>query len=167
MTTRRQPMTPLRQRLWEDLQLPNYSPSTIDSSLRCVADFARYFHSSPEPMGPEHGRTSQLFLLQEKQRAWSTVVQAVCALRFFSRVTLKRPGMLEYIAHLACGWPNCASGRSRTSTAPAWSGGSGKAKGSRIARSCSRRNYCHYYASIGSGTHRGRGSFRATPARAP
>ena len=99
MTTRRQPMTPLRQRLWEDMQIPNYSPSTIDSSLRCVTDFARYFHASPEHLGPEHARTSQLFLIQEKQRAWSTVVQAVCALRFFSRVTLKRPGMIEYIAH--------------------------------------------------------------------
>jgi site-specific recombinase XerD len=43
-------------------------------------------------------RTYQLFLVQEKQRAWPTVVQTVCALRFFSTGTLRRPMMLEYIA---------------------------------------------------------------------
>ena len=98
MTTRRQPMTPLRQRMWEDLQLRNYSEHTMRAYLHCVADFARHFGTSPEHLGPEQVRLYQLFLIQEKQRAWPTVVQAVCALRFFYRVTLKRPGMIEYIA---------------------------------------------------------------------
>src|SRR5262249_4283930 len=42
--------------------------------------------------------TYQLFLVQEKQVACPSVVQTVCALRFFYRVTLGRPAMLEYIA---------------------------------------------------------------------
>jgi integrase/recombinase XerD len=99
MTTRRQPMTPLRQRMWEDLQLRNSSEHTMRAYLHCVADFAKHFGTSPEHLGPEQVRIYQLFLIQEKQRAWPTVVQAVCALRFFYRVTLKRPGMIEDIAH--------------------------------------------------------------------
>ena len=99
MTTRRQPMTPLRQRMWEDLQLRNYSEHTMRAYLYCVADFAKHFGTSPEHLGPEQVRIYQLFLIQEKQRAWPTVVQAVCALHFFYRITLKRPGMIEYIAH--------------------------------------------------------------------
>src|SRR5215813_9867073 len=93
------PMTPLRQRMLEDLQLRNYSAHTIRAYLHCVADFARHFRTSPEHLGPEHVRTYQLFLVQEKQVSWTTVVQTVCALRFFYRVTLGRPAMLEYIAH--------------------------------------------------------------------
>jgi len=99
MTTRRQPMTPLRQRMWEDLQIRNYSEHTMRAYLHYVAEFAKHFGTSPEHLGPEQVRIYQLFLIQEKQRAWPTVVQAVCALRFFYRVTLKRPGMIEYIAH--------------------------------------------------------------------
>jgi integrase/recombinase XerD len=99
MTMRRQPMTPLRRRMWEDLQLRNYSAHTMRAYLHCVADFAKHFGTSPEHLGPEQVRIYQLFLIQEKQQAWPTVVQAVCALRFFYRVTLKRPGMIEYIAH--------------------------------------------------------------------
>src|SRR4029453_7507543 len=156
MTTRRQPMTPLRHRMWEDLQLRNYSEHTMRAYLHCVADFAKHFGTSPDDVGPEQVRFYQLFLIQEKQRAWPTVVQAVCALRFFYRVTLKRPGMIEYIAHphrpftlptiptpnpppsappsmpRACGWPNCASCRSPISTARAWCSGCGKARASRI-----------------------------------
>src|SRR5256884_7333434 len=97
MKTRRLPMTPLRQRMLEDLQLRNYSAHTIRAYLHCVADFARHFRTSPEHLGPEQVRTYQLFLVQDQQVAWPTVVQTVCALRFFYRVTLGRPVMLEYI----------------------------------------------------------------------
>jgi len=82
----------------EDLQLRNYSPDTMRCYLRCVADFAQHFGVSPTHLGPEQVRTSQLFLVEEKHGAWPSVVQAVCALRFFYRVTLGRPGRLEYIA---------------------------------------------------------------------
>ena len=98
MQTRRLPMTPLRQRMLEDMQLRNYSPLTITCYLRCVTDFARHFGVSPEHLGPEQVRTYQLFLVQDKQVSWTSVVQTVCALRFFYRITLGRPAMLEYIA---------------------------------------------------------------------
>ena len=98
MRTTRSRMTPLRQRMLEDLQLRNYSPQTMPCYLRCVAAFAEHFGLSPEHLGPEQVRISQLFLVQEKQVSWPSVVQTVCALRFFYRVTLGRPAMLEYIA---------------------------------------------------------------------
>jgi integrase/recombinase XerD len=66
--------------------------------LHCVAAFAKHFRTSPARLGPEQVRTYQRFLIQEKQMAWPSVVQTVCALRFFYRVTLGRPVMLEYIA---------------------------------------------------------------------
>src|SRR5499426_1778107 len=98
MRTIRSRMTPLRQRMLEDLQLRNYSEHTIRAYLRGVADFAKHFGTSPQHLGPEQVRTYQLFLVQGKKVAWSSIVQTVCALRFFYRVTLGRPAMLEYIA---------------------------------------------------------------------
>jgi hypothetical protein len=86
--------------MFEDMQLRNYSAHTVRAYLHCVADFARHLRTSPEHLGPEPVRTYQLFLVQDKQRSWTTVVQTVCALRFFSRVTLGRPAMLEYKQHL-------------------------------------------------------------------
>ena len=44
-------MTHLRQRMLEELQRRNYSPATIRSYLRCVAEFAQHFHRSPDQLG--------------------------------------------------------------------------------------------------------------------
>ena len=92
-------MTALRQRMREDLELRNYSPLTIDCYLRCVADFARHFGTAPDRLGPEQIRTYQLYLVREKQVSWTTVVQTVCALRFFYPVTRGQPRMIDYIPH--------------------------------------------------------------------
>jgi len=92
-------MTALRQRLRDDLQLRNYSEHTIRAYLRCVAAFAQHFHTSPEHLGPEHVRTYQLYLVQQKHVAWRTFKQIVCALRFFYHTTLGVPGMIEHIPH--------------------------------------------------------------------
>ena len=92
-------MTALRQRMREDLQLRNYSPQTIECYLRCVANFAQHFGTPPDRLGAEHIRQYQLYLVHEKHASWSLVIQTVCALRFFYRITLRQPEMIDYIAH--------------------------------------------------------------------
>jgi len=90
-------MTALRQRMLEDLQLRNSSPQTIDCYLRCVANFAQYFGTPPDRLGPEHIRQYQLYLVHEKRASWSLVIQTVAALRFFYHITLRQSGMIDYI----------------------------------------------------------------------
>ena len=91
-------MTALRQRMREDLELRNYSPQTIACYLRCVANFAQHF-GTPHRLDPDHFRQSQLSLVHQKHASWTLVIQTVCALRFFSRITLRQPGMIDSIAH--------------------------------------------------------------------
>jgi site-specific recombinase XerD len=83
-------MTPLRQRMLEDLRIRNYSPSTVRAYIRSVADFAEHFNKSPEKLGPEEIRSYQLFLLNEKRVKLSTYIQSICALRFLYQNTLRR-----------------------------------------------------------------------------
>ena len=90
-------MTPLRQRMLEDLQIRNYSPITIRIYLHSVAEFARHFRKPPDQLGPEHVRQYQLFLVKEKQVSLSTYIQMVCALRFLYTHTLSRKIAIERI----------------------------------------------------------------------
>lgn len=82
-------MTPLRQRLLDDMRMRNLSANTQDAYVRVVAAFAKHFNMSPDLLGPSHVREYLLHLLRRKA-AWSTYNQARCALHFFYRVTLRK-----------------------------------------------------------------------------
>jgi integrase/recombinase XerD len=83
-------MTVLRQRMTEDMQVRNLSPHTQASYLQQVSLFARHFRTSPDALTPEHIRTYQIYLTNEKKLAPNSIHMAVAALRFLYRVTLKK-----------------------------------------------------------------------------
>src|ERR1700691_1818884 len=83
-------MTPLKQRMLDDLHIRNYAPTTVDCYVRSVTEFAKHFNKPPDQLGPEEIRKWQLFLLNEKRVKLSTYIQAVCGLRFFYGNTLNR-----------------------------------------------------------------------------
>jgi integrase/recombinase XerD len=84
-------MTPLRQRMREDMQVRNLSPHTQRAYIENVARFARHFGRSPVELGPEEIRSYQVYLTRERKLAPSSLGIAVCALRFLYKVTLKQP----------------------------------------------------------------------------
>ena len=88
-------MTPLRQRMLEDMQIRNLSPHTQASYVQQVSQFARHFAKSPEQLGPEEIRTYQVYLTNEKKLAPGSIVIAVSALRFLYTVTLKKDWPVE------------------------------------------------------------------------
>ena len=91
-------MTTLRQRMIEDLRIRNYSPRTVKTYVWHVARFANQFNRPPARLGPQEIREFQLKLIESKT-SWSTFNQAVCALRFFYKVTLSRDFVVEQIPH--------------------------------------------------------------------
>ena len=92
------PMSPLRRRMLEDMQIRNDSPHTIDGYLRYVAQFAKHFGTSPDRLGPAHIRTYQLHLLHT-HASESIFIQTVCALRFLYETTLGRSWMVDFIPY--------------------------------------------------------------------
>lgn len=83
-------MTPLRQRMTEDMRVRNLAVNTQLSYVQQVSLFARHFNRSPEQLGPEEIRAYQVYLTDEKKLAPGSVLIAVAALRFLYKVSLKR-----------------------------------------------------------------------------
>lgn len=90
-------MTHLRKKMLEELQRRNYSQQTTQAYIRTVEEFARYFHRSPDQLGPEHIREFQAHLFSERDLAAKSVAQRTAALRFLFVKTLRRHYMLEHI----------------------------------------------------------------------
>ena len=83
-------MTPLRQRMTEDMEIRNLSPNTQLAYLQQVSSFAKYCQRSPEVVGPEEIRAYQLHLTTERKLAPGSLSIIASALRFLYKVTLKR-----------------------------------------------------------------------------
>jgi hypothetical protein len=92
-------MTPLRQRMLEDLRVRNYAPKTQAIYIENVARFAAHFGQSRELLGTEQIRTYLVHLVEERRVSWSLFNQTVCALRFLYRVTLGRGDLVYRTSH--------------------------------------------------------------------
>ena len=84
-------MTPLRQKLIDEIQLRGFSIHTQDSYLRSVTGLARFYHRSPDQIAADEIKAYLLHLLRIKKLAVSSIIVAVSALRFFYGQVLHRP----------------------------------------------------------------------------
>jgi len=83
-------MTPLRQRMIEDLQLRGLSAKTQDAYLRAVRQLAEHYRKSPDLITEEELRLYFLYLKNDKQVSRSGFTIALCGLKFFYERTLHR-----------------------------------------------------------------------------
>lgn len=89
-------MTPLRQRLIEELTRRNYSPKTVEAYVAGVNRAARHFKRPPDQLTSDDLRVFQLALIAAGV-SWSQFNQVVSALRFFYRHALDRPEMVPFV----------------------------------------------------------------------
>lgn len=89
-------MTPLRQRMIDDMQLRNLAPATQRNYIYHVARFASYYGLSPEKLDLEDIRQFHLYLLNDRKYSPEAVNQSVSALKFVYRETLEMPWSDEH-----------------------------------------------------------------------
>ena len=80
-------MTPLRQRMLEELSRYNYAPGTQQAYVAQIAKLAKHFGTSPDQLTREQVREYQ-DLLTQRRVSW--LPQAVAAMQFFYNKTLER-----------------------------------------------------------------------------
>jgi integrase/recombinase XerD len=84
-------MTPLRQRMLEDMQLRGLSPITQRCYVEAVQRFAQHVGKSPALISEEELRTYFLYLINEKRVSPGTVSIALSAIKFLFVHSLQRP----------------------------------------------------------------------------
>ena len=83
-------MTPLRQRMLEDLQLAGFSPKTIKSYLYTVTVLGKHFTRSPDLLTDEEVRQFFLHLINERKLSASSITIYLCGIKFFFETTLHK-----------------------------------------------------------------------------
>ena len=83
-------MTPLRQRMLEDMQLRGLSERTQEIYIQAVRQLAEYYDRSPDRITEEELRQYFLYLVNEKKVSRSTNTVALSAIKFFYTYTLQR-----------------------------------------------------------------------------
>jgi len=83
-------MTPLRQRMIEDMQLRGFSARTQECYVAAVRQLADHYHTRPDRLSEEDLRQYFLYLANEKKVARATATIALCGIKFFYEQTLRR-----------------------------------------------------------------------------
>ena len=90
------PITPLRQRLIDDMTARRFSEDTRRDYVRNVRKFTAFLGRSPDTASAEDLRRFQLHMAQQQISPWS-INAAIAALRFFFTVTLERPDLVRLL----------------------------------------------------------------------
>jgi len=83
-------MSPLQQRMLEDMQLRGLSARTQEAYARAVWQLAQHYQRRPDQLGDEELRQYFLYLTNEKKIARPTATIALCGIKFFYEQTLKQ-----------------------------------------------------------------------------
>jgi len=83
-------MSPLRQRMIQDMQLRGFSARTQECYAAAVRQLAEHYHTSPDQLTEEHLRQYFLYLANQKKVARATATIALCGIKFFYEQTLHR-----------------------------------------------------------------------------
>ena len=86
-------MTPLQQRMIEDMTVRGLVPSTQRAYLRAVRDLAAYYKRSPDTLSTRDIQRYLFMLHEERGLTYSTCNTIVHGLRFFYGTTLGRSAM--------------------------------------------------------------------------
>ena len=90
----KKPVSPLRQRLIDDITARRFSEDTKRDYVRNVRKFAAFLGRSPDTATSEDLRRYQLHMAQQ-QASPSMINAAIAALRFFFTVTLEKPDLVR------------------------------------------------------------------------
>jgi integrase/recombinase XerD len=88
-------MTPLRQRMIEEMRMRHYSQHTIAAYVSGVYRLANFHHRSPDKLGPEEIRAFLVDLVEQKKVSWPYYKQVLTSLRFLYRHVLHRGEVVE------------------------------------------------------------------------
>lgn len=83
-------MTPLRQRMIEDMQLRGLSANTQECYVGAVRQLAKHYFRSPDQLTEDDLRQYFLYLTNEKKVARATATIALCAIKFLYEQTLQQ-----------------------------------------------------------------------------
>jgi site-specific recombinase XerD len=84
-------MGALRKQMDGDLVVRGMSVRTREAYLGAVAGLAKYYRRSPERISEQDVQNYLLYLIEERRLAWSSCNIVAQGLKFFYRITLKRP----------------------------------------------------------------------------
>lgn len=95
-------ISPLRQRMIEDMTIRNMSPNTQNVYIQAVARFSDFHGRSPDKLGLEDVRAYRLHLATRNLQP-TTINPVMGALRFFYRTTLGRKDIADQIPYARTG----------------------------------------------------------------
>ena len=90
------PISPLRQRMIDDMTARRFKEKVQKDYVRHVRNFAAFLGRSPDAATSEDVRLFQLQMAKDRVAAPS-ISAAIAALRFFFNVTLERPDLVRHL----------------------------------------------------------------------